>query len=502
MRADREAGQPVVGEHPLPVGLLREVRHRRGGLERQRKLAVSLPHALRARDDARAPEELPPRPEAVAGARGDERLQRGPVHRRAPGEVGDVGVRLLGRHRLGLLLADRPDVAEPDPHGAVLDQALRPAQVDVGRPHLHPAPLAVSDEAGRRVEAHRLRVQERAQELGRIVVAEPGRLVGKQRERGRVRLREPEAGEADELVVDAVGELLVDALAERALDEPRPERLDRLGAPLAAHRAPQPLRLADGEPGQRHRHLEHLVLEDDDAERLAQRLGEATGGRPAGRTTGLRAASAAARCTGGRRRPGSAPAGRARPGSSGRRGSPAACAAGSASGRGSRSGSRRRCRRAGSRRRRPGRRAGCGRGRSARPGGGRSGRRSPRPPRASRGRAGRSSGTRRRRRSPCPTGRSAAPPSPPAGRGRARRAAWTRSPSRRGAARCAAAGRRSRARARRGRASGRSRGRRGGCATSSTTRWGLPSVTRASRSSSANGRPSALPRSRIAPREW
>ena len=53
-----------------------------------------------------------------------------------------------------------------------------------------------------------------------------------------------------------------------------PERLDRLGAALAAHRAPQPLRLADGEPGQRHRHLEHLVLEDDDAERLAQRLGE------------------------------------------------------------------------------------------------------------------------------------------------------------------------------------------------------------------------------------
>ena len=87
-------------------------------------------------------------------------------------------------------------------------------------------------------------------------------------------LREPEAGEADELVVDAVGELLVDALAARALDEPRAERLDRLGAPLAAHRAAQPLGLADREPGKRHRHLQHLVLEDDDAERLAQRLGE------------------------------------------------------------------------------------------------------------------------------------------------------------------------------------------------------------------------------------
>ena len=66
----------------------------------------------------------------------------------------------------------------------VLVRASGGAQVDVGRQHLHPVPLPVADETGRRVEAHRLRVQQRAEELGRVVVAQPRRLVGEQRERG------------------------------------------------------------------------------------------------------------------------------------------------------------------------------------------------------------------------------------------------------------------------------------------------------------------------------
>ena len=43
----------------------------------------------------------------------------------------------------------------------------------------------------------------------------------------------------------------------------------RLGA-LAAHRPPQSLRLAGGEARQRHRHLDHLLLEDDRAEGVLQ----------------------------------------------------------------------------------------------------------------------------------------------------------------------------------------------------------------------------------------
>ena len=65
---------------------------------------------------------------------------------------------------------------------------------------------------------------------------------------------------------------VVDAVGEAALDEARPERLDRLLAALAAHRTAQPFRLPHAEPRSSHRHVEHLVLEDDDAERLPQRL--------------------------------------------------------------------------------------------------------------------------------------------------------------------------------------------------------------------------------------
>ncbi len=140
------------------------------------------------------------------------------------------------------------------------------------RSHLHPASLRVAHERRRRVEPHRLRVQERAQKLCRVVATQPRRLVREQRERRSVRLREPEAREADELVVDRVCRLLVDPVSVTAVDEARPERLDRLLAALAAHRAAQSFRLADREAGGRHRNVEHLVLEDDDAERVAKRL--------------------------------------------------------------------------------------------------------------------------------------------------------------------------------------------------------------------------------------
>ncbi len=101
---------------------------------------------------------------------------------------------------------------------------------------------------------------------------QPRRLVREQPERSRVRLREAERREPVQLEEHVLGRLAVDAAAERALDEPPVERLDRLLAPLAAHRAPQPFGLPHGEPGERDRDREHLLLEDDHAERLPQRL--------------------------------------------------------------------------------------------------------------------------------------------------------------------------------------------------------------------------------------
>src|SRR5439155_25497270 len=103
-------------------------------------------------------------------------------------------------------------------------------------------------------------------------VPQPRGLVREQPERGRVRLREAEAGEGDELVVELVRLRLLHPLLERSRDEALPPRLERRVRALAAHCPPQSLRLADAEAGEMDGDVEHLVLEDDDAERLAQRL--------------------------------------------------------------------------------------------------------------------------------------------------------------------------------------------------------------------------------------
>ena len=107
-----------------------------------------------------------------------------------------------------------------------------------------------------------------------MVPPEPLRLVREEPERGRMRLREPEPREADELVEDRVGGLRVDSLRGRSCDEPAAVGLERVVAPLPAHRAAQALRLPDREAGERDRDLEHLVLEDDDAEGRAERLAQ------------------------------------------------------------------------------------------------------------------------------------------------------------------------------------------------------------------------------------
>ena len=101
---------------------------------------------------------------------------------RAAGEVADVGVRLLGDERLGLA-PRRPSGCSRGRSGRRPSSTvqLRAAAVHVRRVHLDPAPLRVADERGGRVEAHRLRVQERAEELGRVVAPQPRRLVGEQR---------------------------------------------------------------------------------------------------------------------------------------------------------------------------------------------------------------------------------------------------------------------------------------------------------------------------------
>src|SRR5262249_33707476 len=154
-------------------------------------------HALRPRDEPELPELRPPRlAEAVAGAGFDERLEAGAVDGSPLSQLPQCRVRSPGGNGLGLLLPHAAPVSDPDADGAVLEGAQRLARVHVRRQHDDTSSLAVADETGRWVEAHRLRVQERAQELGREVTAEPRRLVRQQREGGGVRLGEAETREA------------------------------------------------------------------------------------------------------------------------------------------------------------------------------------------------------------------------------------------------------------------------------------------------------------------
>src|SRR6187551_460386 len=132
--------------------------------------------------------------------------------------------------------------------------------------------LGVPYEACRRIEAHRLSVEQGAQELGRMMMAQPCRLIGEQSEGGSVRLRKAERGEPEQLFEDAFGDLALDVPGLGSLQEATSVSLDGVPAALAAHRPAQSLRLPHGEAGERHRHLEHLLLKDDDAQRLAQRL--------------------------------------------------------------------------------------------------------------------------------------------------------------------------------------------------------------------------------------
>ena len=122
---------------------------------------------LGARRRARAARAAPPRlAERVAGARGDEGLEPVAAGRRALDEVDDAPGRTPALALLDdsprIVLPDGLHVFEPDAYGLALEHALRRAHVDVRRKHLHPTPLRVPHQARGRVEAHRLRVQQRA----------------------------------------------------------------------------------------------------------------------------------------------------------------------------------------------------------------------------------------------------------------------------------------------------------------------------------------------------
>ncbi len=96
--------------------------------------------------------------------------------------------------------------ARPTPHILALSSPLPSLptctptlNIHVHRPDLDAVLPGVADQLGRGVEAHRLAVQQRGGEGGRVVVLQPGRHVDQQGEAGRVRLGKAVVAEAADL---------------------------------------------------------------------------------------------------------------------------------------------------------------------------------------------------------------------------------------------------------------------------------------------------------------
>ncbi len=206
------------------------------------------------------------RPEVAPAEAGPAR-QLGDPRERAAGAGGDDAP--------GRLAREPPHAVEAEAQrlrAALrrLERRFHRALVDAGGQHGDAVRARVAHQLRRRVEAHRLAVEERAAEGGGLVPLEPGRDVDQQREARGMRFREAVLAEAEDLLEHLPREALVVAARAHALDQALLERAERALAPPGRHRAPQAVGLAGRETRGHDRELHHLLLEDRHAERARE----------------------------------------------------------------------------------------------------------------------------------------------------------------------------------------------------------------------------------------
>ena len=152
------------------------------------------------------------------------------------------------------------------PAGGIDEAAVPVAMAHIDRQHLDAMRARIAHQLRRRVEAHRLAVQQRREKGVGVVALDPAADIDQQREAGRVALRKAVLAEALDLLEDALGELGRVALLDHAADQPVVERLEPAAALPRRHRAAQLVGLAGREVGREHRDLHHLLLEDRHAQ--------------------------------------------------------------------------------------------------------------------------------------------------------------------------------------------------------------------------------------------
>ena len=138
---------------------------------------------------------------------------------------------------------------------AIFQGTIPIREIHVHRAHVDAVLLRVAHDLRRRVEAHRLAVEQRGREHLRVVAFDPGRDIDQDRKARGVAFRKAVFAEALDLLEAARGEFALVAAIAHAIDEFLLEPLDGADALERRHRAPQPvgflrleLRRDDGEP--------------------------------------------------------------------------------------------------------------------------------------------------------------------------------------------------------------------------------------------------------------
>ena len=130
--------------------------------------------------------------------------------------------------------------------------------------------LRVLDQCRRMVEPHRLVVQQRGIEGGRIVDLQIRAGIDDEREARRVRLGKPIERKRRDRQHDRIGGRADDAVGRHAGAQLALDLLHPLLRPLESHRPAQLLGFAAGESRHGHRHAQQLLLEERHAERALE----------------------------------------------------------------------------------------------------------------------------------------------------------------------------------------------------------------------------------------
>ena len=173
---------------------------------------------------------------------------------------------------------------EAQPQGRLGTAWLTPFQrvvpvavAHVHRPYGHAVAAGILQQAAGRIEAHRLGIEQRTSERGRLVALEPAAHVGDQRKRAGVAFRKAIVGKSLQLLEDPLGKRQGVAAFLHAVHQALAVDLQITVTAPGRHRTPQMVSLARGVAGGDNGQLHGLLLKERHTQRaledLAQRLG-------------------------------------------------------------------------------------------------------------------------------------------------------------------------------------------------------------------------------------